>query len=433
MGGWLPRAGTALILASAVALSASGAYAAGTQQQRSQSSALAFSMTTSSVTYRTVSFSDLTWWENDDHSAALTAFMKSCERVLIASRAGTFVGKSAAAPELLAACQAAGALLGRKPDAKAARLFFETHFAPHRVVHAGSEGLLTGYYEPLFEGSRKREGVFQVPVYRRPADLVTLIDETQPPPPGQTMTHALKTGAGTKPYPSRAQIESGALAGKGLDLIYMKDSVDVFFMQIQGSARVKLADGNIIRVTYDGKNGHPYTSIGRYLIDNKIMPADKVSLDGLAQWLRADPERGRKVMVQNASYVFFREQSGKEAASALGVLQIPLSPHRSLAVDPAYHALGLPVYVSSPTLKHVDRGNPFHRLLIAQDVGGAIKGPERGDIYFGSGAAAGKSAGITKHPGNLFVLLPVKPGGMTAGVRAASTGTGAIKARPAKP
>lgn len=432
MGWRFPRSGSAFIACIAASAVASGSDASGTQQ-RSQTSAQASSMSVTAVTYRTVTFADLPWWENDDHPAALAAFMKSCERVLLALKAGTFVGKSAAAPELLAACQTAGALLGRKPDAKSARLFFEAHFAPHRVIHAGSDGLLTGYFEPLVEGSRKREGIFQVPVFRRPQDLVTLVDETKSPPPGQTMTHALKTAAGTKPYPSRAQIESGALAGRGLELIHMKDSVDVFFMQIQGSARVRLTDGSVVRLTYDGKNGHPYTSIGRYLIDNKIMPADKVSLDGLAQWLRSDPERGRQVMVQNASYVFFREQSGKEAESALGVLQIPLTPHRSLAVDPAYHAVGLPVYVSSATLKHADGGNPFRRLMIAQDVGSAIKGPERGDIYFGSGAAAGKIAGVTKHPGNLFILLPVKPGGVTAGSGRSPAETASVRARSAKP
>jgi membrane-bound lytic murein transglycosylase A len=433
-----PRAGRAVWPATVSVLLAAafpfGAAASGAQQRgQPPASAQPAQKNSISVIYRTVSFADLPWWESDDHAAALGAFAKSCERILSASRAGTFVAKSAPQPEFLAACQTAIALAGRKSDGKAARAFFETHFAPHRVLHAGADGLLTGYYEPMYEGSRKREGIFQVPVYRRPADLVTLVDEAQAPAPGQTMTHARKTAAGTQPYPSRAQIDAGALAGKGLELIYMKDSVDLFFMQIQGSARIKLTDGSIIRVAYDGKNGHPYTSIGRYLIEHNIMPADKVSLDALAMWLKADPERGRRVMVQNASYVFFREQSGSEAQSALGVLKIPLTPGRSLAVDPAYHALGLPIYVSSATLKHVDRGNPFHRLMISQDVGSAIKGPERGDIYFGSGTAAGKLAGVTKHPGNLFVLLPVRGGGVTAGVGAAAAGTSASKARQAKP
>ena len=182
----------------------------------------------------------------------------------------------------------------------------------------------------------------------------------------------------------------------------------MFFLQIQGSGRVKLTDGITIRVQYDGKNGHPYTSIGRYLIEQKLLAADKVSMAGLAKWLRADPERARMVMHQNASYVFFREMPpGSEGP--LGVLEIPLTPGRSLAVDTSVHTLGAPVYVSAPTLTHALKGKPYNRLMIAQDVGSAIRGPERGDLYFGSGDVAGRLAGITKHPGHLFVLRARKP------------------------
>jgi membrane-bound lytic murein transglycosylase A len=403
--------------------------ASGVSQKASQPS-----MMQPAVTYRAVTFADLPSWEHDDHSAALATFVKSCERVMVATRAGTMLSKAMSGPDVLRACNEAALALGRKPEGKAARHFFETHFIPHRVLHAGTDGLLTGYYEPLFDGSRQRQGIFQAPIYRRPADLVTLVKETDAAPQNQP-THGRKTPTGAPaPYPSRAQIESGALAGHGLELMYLKDSVDVFFMQLQGSGRVKLTDGSVVRVTYDGKNGHAYTSIGRYLADNKIMPADKISLAGLARWLRADPERGRRVMDQNASYVFFREMKGTEAANALGVLQIPLTPGRSLAIDPAFHALGAPVYVSAPTLTHPKKGAAFNRLMVAQDVGGAIKGPERGDIYFGSGDAAGKLAGVTRHPGNLFVLLPGKPTGVLAEAADTTTSTPpTAEASPATP
>jgi membrane-bound lytic murein transglycosylase A len=202
-------------------------------------------------------------------------------------------------------------------------------------------------------------------------------------------------------------------------LFYLANPVDKFFMQVQGSGRIKLRDGSMVRVSYDGKNGHPYTSIGRHLIDTGVVDADKMSLEALSAWLKADAERGRKVMELNKSYVFFRELKGEEAKGALGVLHIPLSPGRSLAVDAGFHAIGLPIYVISPTLKHNTWSGGFNRLMVAQDVGSAIKGPERGDIYFGTGDVAGKLAGNTKHPGNLFVLLP---GGASATVaKAAAT------------
>ena len=181
-------------------------------------------------------------------------------------------------------------------------------------------------------------------------------------------------------------------------------------MQIQGSGRIKLTDGTTVRVHYDGKNGYPYSSIGRYLVDKAIAPADRMSMAALMAWLRADLERGRQVMWQNLSYVFFREIKDN-VGSPLGAMQVPLTPERSLAIDTAYHALGTPIYVSSPTMKHVPKAAPFNRLMVGQDVGSAIRGSERGDIYFGSGDAAAKIAGSTKHPVRFFVLVPNAPPG----------------------
>ena len=218
-----------------------------------------------------------------------------------------------------------------------------------------------------------------------------------------------KTEKGIEPYFTRAEIDQGALKGKGLELLYFADPVDIFFMQIQGSGRIKLTDGTTVRVHYDGKNGHPYSSIGRYLIEKALLAADKVSMGALATWLKADPERAKKVMWQNASYVFFRELKGEEAGAPLGALNVPLTPGRSLAVDPGYHALGTPDLRQRADDEACAKAAPFNRLMVAQDVGSAIKGPERGDIYFGSGDAAGKLAGVTKHPGRFFVLLPKEP------------------------
>jgi len=274
---------------------------------------------------------------------------------------------------------------------------------------------LTGYYEPVLEGSRTRQGPFQTPVYRRPPDLLNVIAETQRAVKGDTLTHVRKTDTGTQPYYTRAEIEQGALANKGLELLYLADPVDVFFMHIQGSGRIHLTDGTTTRINYDGKNGHPYTSIGRYLVEKGLIDANKVSMQNLCKWLREDPERGKQVMWQNASFIFFREFKGNADEGPMGAVGVPLTAGRSLAVDPSYAPLGAPVYVSAPTLKPGSKGASFNRLMVAQDVGSAIKGPERGDIYFGSGDKAGKIAGTTKHPGNFYVLLPAPaPGAVQA-------------------
>ncbi|HXF52919.1 MAG TPA: MltA domain-containing protein [Hyphomicrobiaceae bacterium] len=361
------------------------------------------------VEFTPVRFDELPGWSRDDHVAALKTFLKSCERVKALAERGAPAGRAVPAPGLLLACSEAAALPTRKLVPVEARSFFEHFFEPHRVRHGQTQGLLTGYYEPVLEGSRVPTERFKTPVYRRPPDLVDVIDETMRGAAAGRLTHLRRVGDRLEPYPTRADIEQGALSGMGLELVYLADPVDAFFMHVQGSGRIKLTDGTSIRIGYDGKNGHPYTSIGRYLIDQGLLDADKISLASLAKWLRAEPERGRRVMWQNASFVFFRELD-KNAGAPKGALGVPLTPGRSLAVDASVHVLGSPIFVSSPTLTHAESGGPFARLMIAQDVGSAIKGPERGDIYFGSGAAAGRLAGITRHPGNFFALLPRDPG-----------------------
>lgn len=364
---------------------------------------------TPGFTFTPAAFDALPGWTRDDHLAALKTFAKSCERVLFAVRSGARTGGTPPAPGLLSACEDAHALLAGKARATkiAARAFFESHFTPHRVVHNGPDGILTGYYEPIVEGARKRDAKYTTPLLKRPKDLVNLVAESERGAKADSLTHARKTSSGTAPYPTRQQIEEGALAGQKLEFIYLKDPLDVFFMQIQGSGRIALPDGTHVRVTYDGKNGHPYTSIGRYLIEKGWFSADRMSLQALRSWLHQNPDKMREVLWQNQSYVFFRELEGEQAEAPMGVLEIPLTPLRSLAVDTRFHAIGTPVYLSAPDITHLtaDR-KPFQRLMIAQDVGSAIRGPERGDIYCGSGANAGRCAGITKHHGTFFVLLP---------------------------
>ncbi len=357
------------------------------------------------VQYVPMGYQELTAWEQDDQAAAFGAFRASCERLIALSKEKYTGGKAPPPPDLLQACHEARKLPAA-PDRLAAKAFFETHFSPHLVVHKGKPGLLTAYYEPVLAGSRVAEGEYHTPIYKRPADLVTIVDETRGAKAG-VMTHGRKTAAGTEPFFSRAEIEQGALKGRNLELMYFAEPVDVFFLHIQGAARVKLPDGTFTRVQYDGKNGHQYASIGRYLIEKGMMAADKVSLSALKAWLQQDRDRGRQVMWQNPSFVFFREapDDGGEKGPP-GALGVSLTPMRSLAVDPAYHSLGLPIFVTADGMGHVEKSGRFEKLMIAQDVGSAIKGPERGDLYFGSGDAAAKMAGVTRVKGSFVVLLP---------------------------
>ena len=343
-------------------------------------------MTLPDFRYEPVPFAGLPGWAGDDHCAAFVAFCAS------ADAAGGAVGRVMAK-----------ATAGVTPDQ--ARLFFETNFRPHRVKHGGARGLLTGYYEPVIAGSLERTAHFSVPIYRRPADLENVVPESERGAKSSGLTHVRRTAQGVEPYATRRQIEEGALAGLGLELCYLADPVDAFFLQVQGSGVIALPDGRKMRVTYDGKNGHPYTSIGRVLIDAGVFATDEVTLQSLTDWLRADPARARPVLWRNESFVFFRALEGD---SAVGVLGTPLYEGRSLAVDTAFHALGLPIYVSAPEMTHVGPGG-LRRVMVAHDVGSAIKGPERGDVYFGSGDAALALAGVTKHVATFFVLLPVEP------------------------
>ena len=204
-----------------------------------------------------VTYSDLPGWQQDDHPAALKTFLKSCDVIIAASKSANKGGAAPTTPALLSACDEGLRLNIKSLTATGARSFFETHFTPHRIEHNSPAGLLTGYYEPVIAGSRKPTLKFSIPIHTRPPDLVNLVEESQRGAKDGTLTHARKTATGTEPYATRAEIEQGALQGKGLELMYLTSSVDAFFMQIQGSGRIKLPDGSMVRVSYDGKNGHP--------------------------------------------------------------------------------------------------------------------------------------------------------------------------------
>lgn len=339
------------------------------------------------ISLKPVSFAEVDGWAADDHAAAFAALLKSCRK------------RSAGDP----ACKEALSL-GEKVSRDVARRFFETHYVPHRVEGV-PPGLVTGYYEPELEGSRERSGRFQVPVYGRPDDLVGVKPDLLRALYNDRLSVMRKDGDQLVPYYTRAEIEAGRLEGRGLELLYLDDPVELFFMQVQGSGRVRLTDGSWVRLGYAAKNGQSYTSIGKRLVERGEKRPQALTMEGLKNWLRADPARGRALMHENKSYVFFRELPQAEAGEGpVGAQGVPLTAGRSLAVDAAYHSLGTPIFVMAPDL--AVGGAPFRRLMIAQDVGSAIRGRERGDIFFGTGEAAGAIAGRTKEAARFYVLLP---------------------------
>ncbi len=347
-------------------------------------------------------FADLPGWAADDQSAALPALKRSCGRIAaqdparpvgpdgLAGKAGDWRPICAAAAQLPAG------------DAAAARRFFEARFRPWRAADRDDpEGLFTGYYEPLLAGARTRGGHYVVPLMRRPGDLVEVdLGQFRPALKGQRIAGRVDGGR-LRPYADRAEIEAGALAGRGLELLWVDDAVDAFFLHIQGSGRVRLADGSVVRVGYEAQNGHAYVPIGRLLADRGQIPRDQVSMPSIRAWLAAHPAEGRRLMHENPSYVFFRELKGDGPIGAQGVA---LTPGRSLAVDPGFVAYGLPVWLDAED--PVARGARIRRLMVAQDTGGAIRGPVRGDVFWGFGAEAAERAGLMKSRGGYWLLLP---------------------------
>lgn len=345
-----------------------------------------------------VRFNDLPRWQQDDHLAAFHAFKRSCRKYLNdKTKRPVRIDR-----KRFNLCKYA--LSVPITHKESARLFFEQNFKPLRVLSATS--MLTGYYEPEIEGSRIKTAEFNIPVYRRPPDLVSLINDKHRAAKNHQLTFMRRVNGQLQPFPTRKAIESGALEGQGLELLYLRDQVDAFFMHIQGSARIRLTDGTIIRIGYAAKNGHPYASIGQHLKNAYKFRGEQLKLEAVKQWLRDNKELGQKVMWHNKSYIFFRELEAHQAKGGpLGAEGVNLTPRRSLAVDGSYHQLGMPIWLEVPNLTHHgERG--FHKLMIGQDVGSAIKGPVRGDIFWGSGEAAGMVAGGTKHRGQFTVLLP---------------------------
>lgn len=304
------------------------------------------------------------------------------------------------------ACEAADKI-GEQPDADEARQFFEAWFQPFEVTADGnSEGLFTGYYEPLLHGSKVRSGDYKVPLYHRPDDLLRVdLGQFDPDLEGRSIRGRID-GQNFIPYYSRDDIVKGALTDRKLELVWVDDEIEKFFLQIQGSGQVRLDDGSVIRVGYADQNGLPYRAIGRDLIEIGALKQEEVSLQSIRDWLIAHPGEAKKIMARNKSYIFFQENTELNPNDGpLGAQNVPLTAGRSLAVDPRHIPLGAPLWLDA-TAPWPGGERPLRRVVVAQDTGGAIKGPIRGDMFWGAGDQAEHLAGHMKNKGRFFVLVP---------------------------
>jgi membrane-bound lytic murein transglycosylase A len=344
------------------------------------------------------SFGDLAGFDDDDCREAFACFLVSCRAPRDVPRSGR--PPSASLQATFAAARAVDA-----NDPVRARAFFADHFMPHRVVVPEQRGFLTGYYQPRLRGSPRPSPRFPTPVLGRPDDLVTFRDGDRPPGLDPRLSGGSRLADGAVvPYPDRAAIEDAAAS----PVLWLEDPVELFMAQVQGGALVTLDDGAVVRLAYDGRNGQPYTSIGRLLIESGAIAEADMSLAKLKDWLRANGlEPGhpaRDLMRRNRSYVFFKVvPDGGEPVAGAGV---PLTPLRSIAVDRTLWSYGLPFFIQAELRWKSPRREPFRRLMIAQDTGSAILGAARADIYFGSGDEAGVRAGDIRDEGDFFVLLP---------------------------
>ena len=355
--------------------------------------------------YTPVAWADIAGWNDDDHLQAFKAFRASCNP--IAAQRTAPADPKALGTSLRSPCRVAKD--ADISDNAKARAFFEDYFQPLRISRIGEgDGFVTGYYEPIIDGSRTRTDVYTVPVYRRPSNLFVRgykQDSASLPNKGQVFR---KVGRRKLvPYYDRGEIEDGAVAGRGLEICWLKSQTDLLFTQIQGSARVRLENGSTIRINYDAHNGYPYTPVGRILIDRNIVPKDQMSMQRIRQWMDENPDGAQELRRQNRSYVFFREVQLSDKDEAVGAQGVPLTPGRSIAVDKSLHVYGTPFFIEGELpIDSEQSKTPFRRLMVAQDTGSAIVGPARADIYFGAGAEAGRISGRLRNNVRFVILVP---------------------------
>jgi len=351
-------------------------------------------------TFERISYADLSGWGSDDQSAALKSFLRFCERPDAASEGPPVLRLTP--EELKRLCPAAGEEATGSPAA--ARRFFEDHFTPFRVAEPG---FVTGYFEPEVVASREKTDAFSIPLLNKPGGLEAVAADNRPANWPDHLSHGRRDGETLIEMPDRGAIMDGALDAETLELVWLADPVDAYFIHVQGSARLRLTDGSVMRVGYAGKSGHPYTGIGRLLVARGEGTPEDFTMKGLRKWLADHPDRRDALFRENRSYIFFREVTETlPDQGPVGAAGLPLTPGRSLAVDPAHLAYGGLVFVTSDFEDPDRRGGTFARLLVADDTGSAIRGPARGDIFVGSGEPAGHLAGEIHHRSEFTVLVP---------------------------
>jgi len=345
-------------------------------------------------------FAALAGWREDDQLAAFEAFRRCAFQGL---KKPYRSGSLGVVFDAFSECHEAARNVS-PANRWQARAFFEEFFVPARV---GAEpGLVTGFYEPEVEASPVPTSHHRVPLLARPSDLVDVDDGNRPQGMDSYLAFARATPDGLVDYFDRESIERGALAGRGLEIAWLADRVDAFFIHVQGAARLAMTDGRLLRVTYAAKSGQRFTGPGRVLADLGEIPLEEVTMQSIRAWFKANPDRVDEILWRNRSYIFFREAPVDDPAlGPIAAAKVPLAPGRSIAVDRLLHTFGTPFYIDAPALTAFG-GEKFQRLMIAQDTGSAITGPARGDLFAGSGDAAGEIAGVVRHAATFHALLP---------------------------
>ncbi|TKT82798.1 murein transglycosylase A [Aquamicrobium sp. LC103] len=355
-------------------------------------------MTLSSL-FRPISYDELPGWSRDDAAEAFTAFRRCAVHAAEKPyRTGALGVAFEAFDEAYREARGLGVL-----DTAGARAFFERHFRPCRIAE---DGFVTGFYEPIVDASPVRTGLCRVPLLAPPADLVPLDDDNRPADLDPYLAFGRRTGRGIVEYFDRPAIETGVLGESARAIAWLDDPVDAFFIHVQGSARLRFPDGRTQRVTYAAKSGQRFTGAGKILVELGEIPAKDVTMQSIRAWFRANPSRIDEILRQNRSYIFFAEAPVEDPElGPIAAAKVPLAPGRSIAVDRLLHTFGTPFYVDAPALGAFG-GDAFRRLMIAQDTGSAIVGPARGDLFAGSGDAAGDIAGVVKHAAVFHALVP---------------------------
>jgi membrane-bound lytic murein transglycosylase A len=339
--------------------------------------------------FEVAGWNELPGWNSDDVNAAWPAFIRSCMALK---------SQSLWQPPCFAASRVT------RHDNASLRRYFETWFKPYRVFNSdgSANGMVTGYYEPLLHGSRTRTDKYRYPLYGVPDDLLTIeVGELFPELIGERV-RGRRVDGHVVPYYTRKEIHDGIDSLQNREIAWVDDQVELFFLHIQGSGRLKLENGDIMRVGYANHNGHPYRSVGRILIDRGELTLSKASMQGIKEWANANPTRLSGLLAENPGYVFFRELPAGPSGP-IGALGVPITPRRSIAIDEQSVPLGAPVFLATTW---PNSSKPLSQLMLAQDIGGAIKGAVRADFFWGFGDEAAELAGRMRQSGEMWVLLP---------------------------